>query len=111
MMSLFNNNQFESFDTKFLTTYPVVLVEFYADWNGSCQIMSPVLKDIKNHFNGELKICRVNIDTEKLLTENYKVNKTPSYLIFQKGKIIDRIDGIVPRKTLLNKLKILIRNN
>ena len=110
-MSLFNNNQFDDFKPEFLSNFPVVLVEFFADWNGSCQIMSPILKDIKSQFNGELKICRVNIEVEKKLTENYKITKTPAYLIFHKGKITDRIDGIVPRKTLLNKLKILVRNN
>jgi len=110
-MSIFNNISYEAFNSNIPNEFPLVLVEFYAEWNGTCQIMSPVIKDIKNQFNGELKICRVDYDKEKELISNYGIVKTPTYLIFYKGIIIDRMDGIIPRKTLLNKLKILVRNN
>ncbi|HPD64336.1 MAG TPA: thioredoxin family protein [Bacteroidia bacterium] len=109
-MTFFNNNQFEPFSSEITEQFPLVLVEIYADWSGSCHIMSPVIKDLKNDLNGSLKICRVNFDTDKTLINKYHITKTPAYLIFNQGKMIEKIEGIIPRKTLVNKIKILIRN-
>lgn len=108
-MSLFNS-QYDQFTFDLPEHYPFVLVEFYADWSGSCHIMTPVIKDLKNELNGELKICRVNFDTEKQIVNRFNVSKAPAFVIFKHGKMIEKIEGVIPRKTLVNKLKILIRN-
>ena len=46
-----------------------VLIDFYADWCGPCQMIAPILKEIDEE-NSDICVCKVNVDRKnsKLLT-------------------------------------------
>jgi thioredoxin-like negative regulator of GroEL len=59
-----------------------------------------VLEDILNNYNTVLKICIINKDHKKAVMKHFKINGTPTYLIFKDGKEKDRILGDLDYTTL-----------
>ena len=52
----------DNFESEVLYADVLVLVEFWAEWSGSCKMLSPVLEEVNDHFSGKLKIVKMNID-------------------------------------------------
>jgi thioredoxin 1 len=84
-----------------------VLVDFYADWCGPCQSMSPVISDIASEFPDKIKVIKINVDRNPEISTKYKILGIPTFIIFHKGTIKWRQSGIVPAlemKNIINKL-------
>jgi len=88
----------------------LVLVELYAEWSGSSQILKPMLKNIEEIFQNKVLFFRVNIDQDRDIAEQYGVTDIPTILIFNNSKVIDCIQGIFPKSVLEHKLNKLIKN-
>ena len=48
-----------------------VLVDFYADWCGPCQVMSPILKEVKDQLKDIVSIIKINVDKNSALTTKH----------------------------------------
>ena len=71
----------EKFNELSQSTKPV-LVDFYAEWCGPCQIMKPRILDVAERIGDDVKVIQIDIDKENLhyiaavvktLSEKYKV--------------------------------------
>ena len=80
-----------------------VLVDFYADWCGPCQIQDGVLKEFAAEFAGG-KIVKVNVDESPELAGRYDVRGLPTLLIFQDGQVIARQVGLATKEQLRTAL-------
>lgn len=103
-----NKKQFNSFDEMLSSSDVPVLVDFYADWCGPCQIMSPILEQVNAQLQGRVRI--VKIDTEKYpeLATMYQVYALPTLVLFKQGQPVDRIEGVVQTPQLVQHLKTII---
>ena len=64
-----------------------VIVDFYADWCIPCQLMSPVLKEVKDQFKKHVRIVKVNVDHFPDIASSCKVFHIPTIVVFHQGKI------------------------
>jgi thioredoxin 1 len=88
-----------------------VLVEFRADWSGTCDIMSPILEELSANYAGRIAIGLIDADKNRNLAEEYGVTYLPTFVFFKKGQVMDHIVGAVPKPVMTEKLDRLIRNN
>lgn len=64
-----------------------VLVDFYADWCRPCQLMPPILKEVKDDFKENVRILKVNVDHFPDIASSCKVQNIPAVVLFHSGKI------------------------
>ena len=63
-----------------------VLVDFYADWCRPCQMMAPILEDVKSQIGDQATIIKINVDENQALAAQYGIQSIPSLLIFKQAK-------------------------
>jgi len=88
-----------------------ILVEFKADWSGTCDIMSPIIEEIAALYADRLTIGFIDTDNNGDLVEEYGVNHLPTFIFFKKGQAVDYIVGAVPKPVMTEKIEKLIKNN
>lgn len=74
------------------------IVEFYAEYCGSCKAMRDVLLRVQNHID-----CRIGmVDGGKCpdLARQYKINAVPTIILFRDGKEARRIIGQVKQEVI-----------
>ncbi len=91
-MSILKISGAEEFQQKVLKSEEPVVVDFYADWCGPCQMLKPKME----HFSESVKIAGVNIDEASDLAEEYEVYSIPCLVKFEGGKEVDRAVGLLP---------------
>ncbi|MDE6947079.1 MAG: thioredoxin family protein [Anaeroplasmataceae bacterium] len=75
------------------------LYYFYASWNSKCNILAERIQKLNLEFK-ELSIYKVNTTKYMNLKKELQVNKMPSYILIQNGKIVSRKDGNLDYFTL-----------
>ena len=81
-----------------------VLVDFYAEWCGPCQIMKPRLLDVAERMGEKAKIVEIDVDSEKELAERYRIQSVPTFIIFKNGEQLWRQSGAISTIALLQLL-------
>ncbi|MEA5581345.1 thioredoxin [Nodularia harveyana UHCC-0300] len=100
--------QFNSFEEMLAGSDVPVLVDFYADWCGPCQMMVPILEKVNAQLQNRLRV--VKIDTEKYdgLASQYQINALPTLVLFKQGQPVERIEGVVQADQLVQRLQNFI---
>lgn len=81
-----------------------VLIDFYADWCGPCQMLSPILEELSN-IDKDLEIIKINVDEQQEIAQQFKIMSIPTLLYFKDGKLIDRKSAYMPLKHLQDFVK------
>lgn len=82
----------ENFEQEVLKADKPVLVDFWAEWCGPCQMMLPVIEELAKEQT-EIKVCKVNVDEQMELARQYRVMSIPTFLVFKNGEIIAQTLG------------------
>ena len=88
-MSKFNS---EDNLEKILESNEKVFVLFYASW---CFFSQKFLPIFKKFAESKIRLCSsIVTDDKKSLCNEYSIDVVPTVIVFEKGKIIKRLDGI-----------------
>lgn len=87
-----------------LTSDKPVLLDFYADWCGPCQMMAPTIEQLaKEH--PEYVIGKVNVDENMDLAVAFQVSSIPMLAVLKNGKVTKTVVGVREKDELLAMLK------
>ncbi|MFC6753573.1 thioredoxin [Halorubrum tibetense] len=78
--------------------YDVVLVDFYADWCGPCQMMEPSIESVAAETDAA--VLKVDVDRFQALASEYGVQGIPTLLVFADGELVNRMVGAQTEETL-----------
>lgn len=80
------------------TDYEVVLVDFYADWCGPCNMLEPTVAAIAEKTDAA--VAKVDLDAHQGLATQYGVRSVPTLLVFAEGEQVEQIVGVQDEATL-----------
>ncbi len=78
-----------------------VLLDFWATWCGPCRMMGKVLEDIDATMSDKVKVCKVNVDEEPGLAQQFGVMSIPTLVAFRDGKPVETSIGYKGREEVL----------
>jgi thioredoxin 1 len=81
------------------------LVQFKKEWNGACQIISPIFEELAKAYKGKANFFIVDMEQEPGIGQEYGVMEIPTILFFRDGEIIDHITGLAPKNVLVGKIE------
>ena len=81
-----------------------VLIDFYADWCGPCKMVSPIVDEIADE-NPQYLVCKVNVDEEQELAEQFGVSSIPTLVVMKNGEVVSRSTGAKPKAQILAMLE------
>ncbi|MGF6848359.1 thioredoxin 1 [Chitinophaga sp. W3I9] len=82
-----------------------VLIDCFATWCGPCQMVPPILKEVKDKMGEQIRIIKIDIDRNQQLAAQWQIASVPTLLLFRDGKLIWRQSGVVPAHQLIPLLK------
>ncbi|MDY0277877.1 MAG: thioredoxin [Acholeplasma sp.] len=83
-----------------------VLIQYYADWCGPCQMLKPVLEQLATEIN-DVKFFRVNIEGFRDLAVSAGIQSIPTVIMYKGGKEAIREAGFKPK----HMMEAWINNN
>lgn len=81
----------------------IVLLDFYADWCGPCQMLSPVIHQIADERE-DILVAKINVDENPELSQKFGVFSIPSLFVLKNGEVINQSVGFKPKAAILAML-------
>ena len=78
-----------------------VLVDFHAEWCGSCKMMAPILKQAKDALGDKATIIKIDVDRNREAAEQFQIQGVPTLILFKDGKVKWRQSGVVQANQLV----------
>ncbi len=94
----------ETFETEVVQAGLPVLTDFWAIWCGPCHMIAPVLEEIAAEYTGQLKVAKLDVDSNPRTATQFGVMSIPTLILFKNGQAVERLVGAMPKRTLLAKI-------
>ena len=83
-------------------TKNIAIIKFEASWCTPCKILAPIYEDISNEIKSPF--FKIDVDQEQELAQQFSIMSVPAIIILKQGQEILRINGVMPKETLKNKI-------
>ncbi len=93
----------ENFQNEVLNSSKTVLLDFYADWCGPCQMVAPILAEISEEHE-DVVIGKINVDDEPQLAAQFGVMSIPMLAVIKEGRLVNKSVGARPKEDILSML-------
>jgi thioredoxin 1 len=93
-----------SFDQEVLKAEQPVLVDFWATWCQPCRAIAPIVDELAQHYQGKVKIGKMDVDRNNATPMRYKVTGIPTLLVFKGGQVVEQLVGYRPKEAIQQAL-------
>ncbi len=90
----------EEFEEKVLASDLPVLVDFTAAWCGPCKMVTPIVEELADDWEGKARIYKMDVDSNQAVPIQYGIMGIPALLLFVSGDVAARVAGFKPKKQL-----------
>jgi thioredoxin 1 len=92
VMHVTDNN----FQNEVLNSDVPVLVDFWATWCGPCKMLAPVIEEVAQKMEGEVKVVKLDVDENPVTASQYGIMSIPTLVLFKDGKPVGKLVGFRP---------------
>lgn len=90
-----------NFEKEVLQAEQPVLVDFFADWCGPCQMMAPLVDQLAEELNGKVIVGKLDVGTAPDIVAKYHVAGVPMFCLFKDGEVAGKLLGAQPKEELI----------
>lgn len=94
-----------NFQNEVIANDKLTLVDFWAEWCGPCRAIGPVVEELANEYDGQVKVGKLNVDNNPDVSVKYGITSIPAILFIKNGEVVDKQIGAVPKSVLDQKIK------
>jgi len=89
MSDLITHVSHDSFQEEVINSKIPVLVDYWATWCGPCRLIAPLLDEMSREYDGQVKICKVDmdVDSNREVAARYNVQGIPTLIMFKNGVV------------------------
>jgi thioredoxin 1 len=95
-----NEENFKSFINNDLA-----LVDIKAEWCGPCKMISPIVDEISNEYQGKLSVGKLDADNNRDIVSELVIRSIPTLLLYKNGEIVDRLVGGVSKQKIVDLIE------
>ena len=88
-----------------------VLVDFWAPWCAPCRMVSPIVSELAQEYEGKVKVGQLNTDEESEIAIKYGIMSIPTLMFFKGGEVVDQIIGAVPKEYISQKVEEILKHD
>ncbi len=81
-----------------------VLLDCWAVWCPPCRAIAPIMDELAKESAGRWKIGKLNVDENRKIATEFRIESIPTLLIFKNGKKVDEIIGLNPKPMIAERL-------
>ena len=89
-----------NFEEEVLKSDKPVLVDFWATWCGPCRMLAPVIAQVAEEREGQIKVGKVDVDEEPELAVRYGISSIPTLMVFEDGGVKASSVGVQPKSQI-----------
>ena len=97
-----------SFQADVLNSDKPVLVDFWADWCGPCNMIAPALEEISDELGGQVTIAKMDIMENPDVPGQIGVQSIPLMVLFKNGQPVAQKLGAAPKSQLKGWLESVL---
>jgi thioredoxin 1 len=97
-----------TFDVDVLNSELPVLVDFWAPWCGPCRMVAPVVEELSDDYDGQVKFVKLNTDENPQVAGKYGIRSIPTLLIFKGGENVGQVVGFRPKSELAKHIDAVL---
>ncbi|NRA09507.1 MAG: thioredoxin [Myxococcales bacterium] len=98
----------QSFQREVLEAGKPAIIDFWAEWCGPCRQIAPIIKELAGEYGDQVKIVKMDIDSNPATPGQYGVRAIPTILAFKDGQVVEQITGARPKSDFENMVKGLL---
>ncbi len=90
----------ENFEAEVLNNTKPVLLDFYADWCGPCQMIAPLVAEIAAE-HPEYTVGKINVDEQLLLAQKFGITSIPALFVVKDRQVTESVIGYRSKEEIL----------
>lgn len=83
-----------------IASHPLLVIDCWAPWCQPCLYFTPLLEDLSREYIDKVAFAKINVGDNKAIIKRFHLRGVPTLLIFKKGKLVEHIVGVLPRRKL-----------
>ena len=95
----------QNFQSEVAESKEKVLIDFWASWCGPCRMVSPIVDEIAEESPAGVKVCKVNVDEQPELAQQFQVMSIPTLLVMKDGKPAASSVGARPKQFIVKMIE------
>lgn len=92
----------ENFNEEVIESKMPIMVDFFATWCGPCKMLSPIIEQISDEYDGKICVKKVDIDESPDLAQKFEIMSVPMLVFFKDGEVKKRESGFMSKEQLKN---------